>query len=386
MTTSRQHPLRVVYWNNIPAPYMVDRFNALVRRGNIELEAWFGARTEPDRAWTVDEETWAFPFQFLPQLGARGRRMSLPTPVLTTSRPDLLVSLYATPSFLAGLRLAWWRGWRTALWVETTFDSWVRRSPWKEALKRVVFSRVDGIITAGLDGREFALRYGARADTVDVVRHVVDVERIAANAAQARGSREDIRAALGVAGVVYLYVGRLWRGKGILDLIDAYAAVARQSPVETSLLVVGDGPETTTIERARETHGVDITVTGFHQQDMLSRFYAAADVFVFPTLGDPYGLVVDEAMAAGLPVISTTAAGEIRERVIDSKNGFLIPPADPKSLARAMLTLAGNAPMRADMAARSAELIGDYTLDRWAETFEGSVERIVARTPMRNSR
>jgi len=372
----------VVYWNNIPSPYMVERFNAVARRGNIDLEAWFGARTEPDRSWTVDEATWEFPHRYLPSVGAGSHRASLPTRVLTGPRPDLLVSLYATPSFLAGLRLAWSRGWRTALWVEVTFDSWVRRRVWKEALKRAVFGRVDGIITAGQDGRAFSMRYGVPPDRIHVARHVVDVEYFSSATTIARLSRGEIRADLDVAGVVFLYVGRLWRGKGISTLVDAYSSIARDGSGENSLLVVGDGPEAASVRRASERHRLRVKLAGFHQKRDLPRMYAAGDVFVFPTLGDPYGLVVDEAMAAGLPIISTTSAGEIGERVLDGVNGYLVPPGDPETLAGAMGRLASDPALRTRMGARSAEMIAAYTPDHWARAFEDAVEQILGSPPL----
>jgi len=93
---------RVVYWNNIPAPYMVERFNAVARRGHLDLEAWFNARLEPDRSWEVDESSWLFPYRYLPSVLVAGRRLSLPAPLAGRRLPDLLVSLYAEPSFLLG--------------------------------------------------------------------------------------------------------------------------------------------------------------------------------------------------------------------------------------------------------------------------------------------
>lgn len=376
-TDPRARP-RIVYWNNIPSPYMVERFNALARRGNIDLEAWFGARTERDRSWTVDEAAWEFPHRYLARVGAGSHRASLPTRVLTGQRPDLLVSLYATPSFLAGLRVAWWRGWRTALWVEVTFDSWVRRRVWKEAMKRAIFGRVDGIITAGRDGRAFAMRYGVAPERIHVARHVVDVEYFSSAAELAHLSREGTRAELDVAGVVFLYVGRLWRGKGISTLVDAFTSIARDGPGENSLLLVGDGPEAASVRRACERDGLRVRLAGFHQKDDLPRMYAAGDVFVFPTLGDPYGLVVDEAMAAGLPIISTTAAGEINERVMNGVNGYLVPPGDPEALASAMRRLASDPALRTRMGAHSAEMIAGHTPDHWARAFEAAVERILS--------
>ena len=372
-----------MYWNNIPSPYMVERFNALARRGNIDLEAWFGARTESDRSWIVDELGWEFRHRYLPRVGVGSHAMSLPTGVLSARRPDLLVSLYSTPSFLVGLRLAWWRGWRTALWVEVTFDSWVRRRAWKDALKRAVFRRVDGIITPGQDGRAFAMRYGGRPDRIHLARHVVDVEHFASGSTVARGSRDLIRSELGVAGVVFLYVGRLWHGKGIATLLNAYSAVAHDMSGETSLLVVGDGPETALLEHAAHRDGLRVKLTGFQDKPDLPRMYAAGDVFVFPTLGDPYGLVVDEAMASGLPVISTTSAGEIGERVVDGVNGRLVPPGDSAALAGAMRGLADDPLLRTQMGARSAQMIAAYTPDHWARAFEDAVELILGSTPSR---
>jgi glycosyltransferase involved in cell wall biosynthesis len=357
---------------------MVERFNAVVRRGVVDLEAWFGARTEPDRSWTVDESAWLFPYRYLPRIGIGRHRLSLPMAIPTLKSPDLLVSLYATPSFLVGLRMAWWRGWRTALWVEVTFDSWVRRRQCKEELKKAIFQRVDGIITAGQDGRAFAMRYGVPSERIHIARHVVDTEYFATEAAAARPMRDMIRGDLGVSGVVFVYVGRLWSGKGTDSLLDAYAALEREFPDGVSLLLVGDGPEQARIERIAKAGRLRVKLAGFRQRVELARVYAAGDVFVFPTLGDPYGLVVDEAMAGGLPIISTTAAGEIRERVIDGMNGYLVPPHDAGALAAAMRRLTVDPARRHEMGAHSAEMIAPYTPDHWAEAFEKAVESIVS--------
>jgi glycosyltransferase involved in cell wall biosynthesis len=360
---------------------MVERFNAVVRRGNIDLEAWFGARTEPDRSWVVDESTWEFPYRYLHRPGVGRHRLSLPTPVLSRRRPDLLVSLYASPSFVAGLRLAWWRGWRTAIWAEVTFDTWVRRHALKEALKRRIFGRVDGVITAGQDGQAMAHRYGVDPDRIHIVRHVIDVDFFASATALARRLREETRAALGLHGVVYLYVGRLWQGKGVRLLLDAYTNVASDRDLATSLLVVGDGPDEPVVRRLSADQGLSVRLAGFRHKDELPLMYAASDIFVFPTLGDPYGLVVDEAMAAGLPVISTTSAGEIHERVRDGENGYLVPAGDATALAGAMRRLGTDPTLRSRMGARSATMIAPYTPDRWAEQFEMAVEAIVTSAP-----
>ncbi|THD05861.1 hypothetical protein, partial [Metallibacterium scheffleri] len=64
----------LVYWNNSPSPYMVERFNVLADRGAFEFEAWFNDRIEPGRSWDVDESTWRLNFRYLPttRIGKRG--------------------------------------------------------------------------------------------------------------------------------------------------------------------------------------------------------------------------------------------------------------------------------------------------------------------------
>src|ERR1700730_7780220 len=120
---------RVVYWNNIPAPYVVGRFNAVARRGNVDLEAWFSARTESDRSWTVDESSWEFRSRYLPAIPLGSRVLALPVGLLRRERPDLLVSLHSNASFLTGFELARLARIRTAFRVLPTFDEWVRRHP-----------------------------------------------------------------------------------------------------------------------------------------------------------------------------------------------------------------------------------------------------------------
>ena len=118
---------------------------------------------------------------------------------------------------------------------------------------------------------------------------------------------------------------------------------------------------------------------GFHQKRELPKFYAMADVFVFPTLGDPYELVVDEAMACSLPVISTSAAGEINDRIEEGINGYIVPPEDCDALATRMLQLAQNPALRESMGEASAKKMQGHTPEKWAEDFERMVGYLLGR-------
>jgi glycosyltransferase involved in cell wall biosynthesis len=370
---------RVVYWNNIPAPYMVERFNAVARRGNLDFEAWFNVRVGLHRSWAVEESTWEFSYRYLPSVGVGARRLSLPSPLLGHDLPDLLVSLYAEPSFLLGWVIARRRGVKTAFWCEVTFDRWVERRPWKEFAKRRLLPSADAILTAGGDGRSYALRYGVDPERVFILPHAIDVDHFASGCERNGGSRETVRRSLGLRGTTFIYVGRLWRGKGLDYLVDAFAGLEQRLVGGVSLLLVGDGVDEAHYRRLCEERGLsNVAFAGFVQKDGLPELYAAADAFVFPTLGDPWGLVVDEAAASRLPVISTSAAGEISDRIADGVNGFIVPPADSTALLQAMETFATSPELRTRMGEEAARRIVGHTPERWAQEFEQAVDLILS--------
>jgi glycosyltransferase involved in cell wall biosynthesis len=377
---------RVVYWNSIPSRYMVDRFNAVARRGKLEFEAWFSARTEGDRSWEVDESSWLFPHRYVPVVG-RGRfALAFPTPLFRGRPPDVFLSLYTAPGFLLGSSLARRRGAHTAFWSEVTYDSWVQRRCWKEGLKSRLFPWADVVLTAGDDGRSFARQYGARADHVYEVPHVIDYEHYAGNL-PTPAERDAFRADIGARGVTFAYVGRLWSGKGLTFLLDAFAELQELDVGKVTLLLVGDGLDEALLRKRCKAKGLEnVVFAGFQHDDVLPRFYGASDVFVSPTLGDPFGMVVLEAMACGLPVIASTSAGEIADRVVDGVSGFLVPPANREELLDRMTLLARDAELRRRMGKASVEKVEGQAPDMWAEAIEQAVEKILSMPRASDSR
>ena len=135
---------------------------------------------------------------------------------------------------------------------------------------------------------------------------------------------------LGLVGTTFINVGRLWWGKGLDYLIEAYAAIEARHRGKVSLLLVGSGPEEYRLRQRAHYLGCDKVTFQAHVRDSarLAAMYTAADVFVFPSLGDPYGLVLDEAMACHLPIIASAAIAEVHSRVQEGVNGFVVPGAD----------------------------------------------------------
>lgn len=345
---------RVIYLSNIPAPYAVERFSRLASLPQLEFSAAFLERSHPERSWAVDERAWKFDGSYL---GSGTRGAAAAARLVASVRPDVLITLYDRPEFLTAVGLAWALRIPVMFKVMKTFDTWVKRQPHKEMTKRLLFPRVD-IHTTGPDGAAYARAYGA--SRVHELPEPANVRRLREGAAEARASG----ARLGT-GTTFLYVGRLWYGKGLQYLIPAFRDL-RASGRDVTLVVVGDG-----IDEARLrtlAAGEDrIRFIPFMQADALPAIYGAVDALVFPTLGDPYGHVVQEAMAAGLPVIATSAAGDIRERIVDGETGLVVPPADTRALTEGMRRLTDDPANRLHMGAAAEMRMRERSVEWWCE-------------------
>jgi glycosyltransferase involved in cell wall biosynthesis len=375
-TGAGSRPPRVVYWNNQPAPYVVNRFNAIMRRGTMDFEAWFDVEREPDRDWSVDPSDWLFPARYIP-LRRRGRwDLRVPLEELRSRRPDLLVQQSPRDlSTVLGALVGRAAAGRVAFRTLPTFPAWTDKTPWGELSKHFAYRSVDGAKVPGGDGTRYARSYGLPVDRTWRVTQSIDVDLYRSASTYSASDRERRRRALGLYGTVFIYVGRLWKGKGVHHLIDAYRAL-RESNSNSTLLLLGSGVDEAELRRmAADVPGV--VFGGFVQPRELPSWYALANALVFPTLGDPNGLVVEEAMAAGLPVIATTSAGDIRDRISDGRTGYLVPPADPSSLANRMQRIADDPRLRASISQQAAAHAARYTDSRFAQDFEDFVFEIL---------
>ena len=342
VSAAADRPLRVLYWFPQPTPYVVARFNAAAKRPEIDFHAVFSRVREPDRSWDVDESAWHFPACYL-------GRVKVPVRELRRLRPDVFILEYDRWNLALGAIVGFAAARRVGFRVLPNFDAWSRRTWWRETAKKVLFKAIDGAKVPGPDGAALAARYGLPADRATVVTQSIDVEHYGRALGMPAEERRRRREALGLSGCAFLYVGRIWAGKGLDELFTAYRQV-RAARDDVSLLVVGDGVDYDRYA-GREPATPGVTFAGFVQPADLPEWYALCDVLVFPTHGDPNGLVVEEALAAGRPVIASDAAGDIGTRVPELV-GRVFPVGDCGALARAMETLAE--PSARDPMARQA--------------------------------
>jgi glycosyltransferase involved in cell wall biosynthesis len=303
-----------------------------------------------------------------------GVPMRSPVAELRMMRPDLFICEYDRFNLAVGAVVARALAGRVAFRVLPNYDSWSDRTWWRELSKHFLFRSIDAAKVSGPAAVSYSRKYGLPAWRTAEVTQSVDIKHYGQAAGLRLTQGAELRRRFGAHGCVFLYVGRLWRGKGVDHLIAAFELL-RAAHADATLLVAGDGVDEEDL-RQLAARSEDIVFVGFVQPADLPPLYAAADVFVFPTLGDPNGLVVEEAMVAGLPVISTTAAGEIERRLPHGEAGLLVEPGDPDALAARMLELCDAPSRRARMGANGRSLAMARSDERYAVDFHAMVEQV----------
>jgi len=253
------------------------------------------------------------------------------------------------------------------LWSESNILDARRNYRWVEAAKRKFIHSCQGYVVPGGSAANYLTSFGVATDQIFIAPNAVDVERFAAGAAEARRDPA-LRQRLGLPRRFLLYVGRFAPAKGALDLLNAFARLPDAIRRNVGLVMAGDGEQfEELVRRSREIHSGEVVFPGFLQRDDLPAFYALAEALIFPTHSDPWGLVVNEAIACGLPVIATNVAGCVADLVRDGENGYLVSPGNPEALSKAMEQLLSAPDVQGQMGRRSIEISSRFSPKAWAE-------------------
>lgn len=226
--------------------------------------------------------------------------------------------------------------------------------------------------------RELERHYGLR-EQVHVVHHGVDAARF--HPSSDPGERERTRREIGtLAGeTVALFVGAYGR-KGLACAVEAMALLSPGERAALRLVAVGAGDREAHLRLARERGLGDRVVLLSHTKE-IGRVYRAADLFVFPTLYEPFGLVILEAMACGLPPIVSRDAGAA-ELIEHGVSGLLLEdPEDPRELAACLRRLASDGPGRARMGREALAAASARTWDRVAEEYAAVLAPLMEPAP-----
>ncbi len=355
----RQRRIVMIYVE--PTPYIRGFIEACRKLWGGEIKVYY-ITTDFSQSWLLDLGPYESVLPRARLLAARTIWCAL-APSLTA--PILHLAGWGHPLLFSSIVLAWLRD--VPIVVES--DSWRGNKDvgLREQVKSIVYSRLFQLPSHFLPGGSRQARYlntfRVPECRITVAQMTVDVAHLMRYADQVgQHKRGSLRAELGLFrdDIVYLYVGRLEPHKGVSDLLAAFEALSRTHS-KARLLVVGDG---TLLSRVREAadRNAAITCTGRLTGELLWDAYVTSDVFVLPSLFEPWGLVVNEAQAFGLPVIVSNTAGCVDDLVPNGEEGITFPAGDTEALTRALVEFAESPDRRRFSSNAALKRISKWTL------------------------
>lgn len=235
----------------------------------------------------------------------------------------------------------------------------------KFKIKKKFYPKAKGVFTSCLNSRKAALSLGVSENKIINYPFTSLFEKDLLPAPVSRQEKEEYKKELGLSGdKIVLAVGQFIRRKGFDVLIKA----AKNLNGGVKVCFVGGKPTQEYLSLAENNNVDNIEFIGFSDKERLKKYYRAADVFVLPTREDIWGLVINEAMANALPIITTDMCVAGLELVKNDENGYIVPVGDDKALSDRINDILSNDEKRLLFGANSLEKIRYYTIENMVKT------------------
>lgn len=248
---------------------------------------------------------------------------------------------------------------------------------------RLMMRSYDSYLAGSSKCKEYLVSLGCARERVCVIRHTIDLEEFEQSLPPSE--RVVLRQTLGLPDEtpVVLFVGKFIKEKGVIELLEAWHQLQAREKTRALLVLTGSGKLEPYVRQFIAAHDLmdTVRVNPYLQVDELKRWYGAADVFVMPSHYEAFGVVAGEAMASGLPVISTSEVGAEPDLVQDGVSGIVIPPGDVAALKNAISRLITDVPLREQIGSRARQSAARYATQDLAAEFAQLVENAVKAYP-----
>lgn len=377
----------LVYLVTHPIQYQAPLLRRIARESNIRLTVLFCSDLSTRNYYDAGfgrQFTWDVPLlggyehRFLPHLGGndllsfwRPFNYAL-LPALRAAGCDVLwIHGYARLYHWYAIGLARLLGIKVLIRDEPHAKS-AARGPIRRVLKRCFFEALatlcHGFLAIGTWNREYYLQNGIAPKKIFLMPYAVDNEFFAEKARTAAADRERLRASLGLipGRPVILFASKMTARKRPDDLLEAYVRLSADgvSAPEPYLLFIGDGETKRALEQRVARLGWDtVKFLGFKNQTELPAYFDLCDVFVLPSIHEPWGLVVNEVMNAGRALIISDEVGCGPDLVRHDTNGYVFRSGDVDDLYRGLAMLTGDRGLCVEMGRKSLEIIRDWNFE-----------------------
>lgn len=348
--------MKVICITNIPTPYRLDLFRTtyqLFQKKRLDYKVWFMAGSEPTRNWSFTEQDFLFPSKiwsgFHPRQGLASYHFNPKLLIqLCKERPNILIigGAWIFPTSIAALILAkcFFKKTKIYFWSETHADKGRKEHILLKKLKQLLFSWYDGFLVPGKRAKDYIQQYVKKGD-MDMISfpNTVNRKRYEELVNYYRETeREGIREKYGIDKEESLLIlpARLIAVKGIIPFLQA---LQKQDPSHYQnnfqILIAGDGELFQKIkDEIKPSYKKRIHLIGYLEELELIKIYAAADIFLLPSLHDANPLSVIEALWSELPLLLSTGVGNYPEALVEGKNGWLFDMSDEQTIQQSMIS------------------------------------------------
>jgi glycosyltransferase involved in cell wall biosynthesis len=198
-------------------------------------------------------------------------------------------------------------------------------------LRRALAVTAKALIATGSESQIYLEKIGVNRTKILNIKLAIDMTPF--HLRMDERTRIELRKNMLISGLCYLYVGQLTNMKGVQFLVDAWDIFSADERSNATLVMIGNGEQKESLKKEVVEKGLsNVRFVPFVQPDELPQYYELADIFVFPTLGDVWGVVINEALASGLPVICSKYAGCASDLIVEGLNGWIVDPSSLQDL------------------------------------------------------
>ena len=260
-----------------------------------------------------------------------------------------------------------------------------KRGKFKISIKRAFFSYVNlfcvGFLAIGKMNKDYYLANGVPEKKIFEMPYAVDNDFFQEKAKICSLNRETLRASLCLVPgrPIVLYASKMSQRKRPMDLFEAFSHIFKNLTPSPYLLFVGDGEMRSYLEKRVEKMGLgsDVLFLGFKNQGELPCFYDLCDVFVLPSLFEPWGLVINETMNASGAVIASDQVGSASDLIHPWRNGFVFRAGDVSGLASALIKTLSNPDRCRAMGQESMNIISKWGFDEDIKGLKNAVKAVL---------
>lgn len=357
--------MKVLFMTNVPSPYRVDFFNELGKYCDLTVTFEKRISDERDKSWGN------YKFENFNGIFLKGRSVSTDSAICPgviryvkdKSFEKIICTDFSSPTGM--LAILYMRKHGIKYWLESDGGFAKSGRGFKEWVKRHFISGADGYFSTGAESDNYYITYGA--DPAKIRRYPFTSLRESdiLNAILSKNEKDILRNALGMTEEkIVISVGQFIHRKGFDLLLQA----ASQLPGNIGFYFIGGTPTEEYCKLKRDLCLDNIHFIDYKAGDELKRYYQAADLFILPTREDIWGLVVNEAMANGLPVITTTRCIAGLELVKHGENGYLVSTENTvQELISRIRDIINDNDQLYLMSQNSLNIISNYTIEKMVQ-------------------